>query len=634
MILKPVLKSRFNLYFSSLLAIFIIILMAYFSTIYIEKNIESKILEISTNDVFEITNNTANEIKKIVLDNKEDLDLLLNEQKINKNEKSLFNLLDKKVALLKTNNIKYAYILYVDKNEIFRFISDAARGEEKAEINQKFDIDSKYWIEAYKTKSPKVIRHDYLNELSLTYLKPIEIEDITLILSIDFSVKKIDEISTTISQVKLFLQLFWVLILILLVILIYQTFKFYKTKKISYIDRLTGIYSRNYLQDNEMFINLNDYIVCAIDVDYFKKVNDTYGHVVGDDILVQISNRIKNEIREKKDIFVRYGGEEFCLLIKKEKRFDPLELVEKIHNAIKNREFIISNSERIPLSVSIGVNLNPKRQRNFISAFKLADMALYNAKNKGRNSIEIYKEDHKDKDFLTINDIKDAIEDKRVVVYYQEIINEDENDKKRYYEALIRIIKDGQIYSPGKFLPTIKDTFISTKLTKELLSIIQTKIVNSQENIQISINLTQQDLQNEPILNILKEFAKTSNIASKIALEIVETDEIISYEEITKTIMELKKLSYKIYIDDFGSGYSNFIYLSKINADAIKIDGSIISTINNDELSYLVAKNIMNFAKEADIDVIAEYVSSKEIYETVKSLGIKKFQGYYFSEPI
>lgn len=300
MILKPVLKSRFNLYFSSLLAIFIIILMAYFSTIYIEKNIESKILEISTNDVFEITNNTANEIKKIVLDNKEDLDLLLNEQKINKNEKSLFNLLDKKVALLKTNNIKYAYILYVDKNEIFRFISDAARGEEKAEINQKFDIDSKYWIEAYYTKKSKVIKHDYINELSLTYLKPIEIENITLILSIDFSVKKIDEISSTISQVKLFLQLFWVLISILLVILMYQTFKFYKTKKISYIDRLTGIYSRNYLQDNEMFINLNDYIVCAIDVDYFKKVNDTYGHVVGDDILVQISNRIKNEIREKK----------------------------------------------------------------------------------------------------------------------------------------------------------------------------------------------------------------------------------------------------------------------------------------------------------------------------------------------
>ena len=93
-------------------------------------------------------------------------------------------------------------------------------------------------------------------------------------------------------------------------------------------------------------------------------------------------------------------------------------------------------------------------------------------------------------------------------------------------------------------------------------------------------------------------------------------------------------MGYKIYIDDFGSGYSNFIYLAKIKADAIKIDGSIISTINSDKLSYLVAKNIVNFAKEAQIEVIAEHVSTKEIYDTVKALGINKFQGFYFSKPI
>ena len=126
----------------------------------------------------------------------------------------------------------------------------------------------------------------------------------------------------------------------------------------------------------------------------------------------------------------------------------------------------------------------------------------------------------------------------------------------------------------------------------------------------------------------------SKNITSKIALEIVETEEIINYENTTKTIIELKELGYKIYIDDFGSGYSNFIYLAKIKADAIKIDGSIISTINSDKLSYLVAKNIVNFAKEAQIEVIAEHVSTKEIYDTVKALGINKFQGFYFSKPI
>ncbi len=629
MILKPVLKNRFYLYFSFLVAIFIIILMSYFSTLYIEKNVESKILEISTNDVFEITNNTSKEIKDILKNKQIHIDLISNQND------NLFKRLDEKISLLKTKNIKYAYILYVDENNIFRFLADASKGKEKAKINQKFDIDSQEWIDAYKNKKPTVIKHDFLDELSITYLKPIELQNNTLLLAIDFSIKKIDEISSTIYQIKVFLLSFWILISCLLVVLIYQTFKFYKAKKISYIDRLTGIYSRNYLQDNEMFLTLKDYIICAIDVDYFKKVNDTYGHTVGDDLLIQITKTIENEIRSKKDIFIRYGGEEFCLLIKKDHKTDnyPLELIEKIHQKFRDKKFNISRNEQIPITISIGINTTPKKQRNFISAFKLADIALYNAKNKGRNCIEIYRENRDDSHFLTIDDIKDAISNQRVVAYYQEIIDENELGGKRHFEALVRIIKDGQIYLPEKFLPTIKDTFISTKLTKELLQIIYNKLRSTNELLQISVNITQQDLTNETIINILKSYAKEENIASKIALEIVETDEILCYENITQTIMNLKNLGYKIYIDDFGSGYSNFIYLAKINADAIKIDGSIISTINSDELSYLVAKNIMNFAKEANIDVIAEYVSTKEIYDTVKSLGIHKFQGFYFSKP-
>lgn len=629
MILKPILKNRFYLYFSFLLTVFIIIVVSYFSTLYIEKNIESKILKVSTNDVFEIINNTSKDIKELLKDKKINSTFLENEND------DLFKLLDKKVSLLKTKNIKYAYILYIDKNNIFRFLADASKGEEKAEVNQKFDIDSKEWINAYKTKEPTVIKHNFLDELSITYLKPIEVEGNTLILAIDFSIKKINEISATIYQIKLFLVSFWILISFLLVVLIYQTFKFYKTKKISYIDRLTGIYSRNYLQDYEMFLNLKNYIICAIDVDYFKKVNDTYGHTVGDNLLIQITKTIKNQIRTDKDIFIRYGGEEFCLLIKKDHKTDnyPLELIEKIHQEFKDKKFNITKNEQIPITVSIGINISPKKQRNFISAFKLADIALYNAKNNGRNCIEIYSENRDDSHFLTIHDIKDAISNKRVVAYYQEIIDENELGGKRHFEALVRIVKDGQIYLPEKFLPTIKDTFISTKLTKELLEIIFNKLKNTSELLHISVNLTQQDLTNETIINILNSYAKEENIASKIALEIVETDEILCYENITQTIMNLKKLGYKIYIDDFGSGYSNFIYLAKINADAIKIDGSIISTINSDELSYLVAKNIMNFANEANIDVIAEYVSTKEIYDTVKSLGIHKFQGFYFSKP-
>lgn len=635
MIFKPILKNRFYLYFSFLLATLVIICISYFSTIYIEKNVKNKILEISTNDVFEIIDNTSKEIQDIILENKNEFYLFTKEDNYNK-EHQLFKLLDKRVLTLKTKNIKYAYLLYVDENNYFRFIADASKDDEKAKLNEKFNIDSQTWIDVYNSKKPALIKHDFSDELFLTYLNPIVIEDKTLIFVIDFSIKKIDEISSTFFLIKIFLLSLWILILFLFIILLYQTFKFYMAKKVSYMDRLTGIYSRNYLQDYEMFLDLKKYVLCAIDVDYFKKVNDTYGHVVGDNILIQITNTIKSQIVNNKDIFIRYGGEEFCLLIKKDSTNDEYEidLIRKIHDAFKNKQFKISENEEIPITISIGVNLLPHNQRNFVSAFKLADIALYNAKNNGRNCIEIFQDIKKDAQFLTISEIEEAIENNMLVCYYQEIINESKNSQTKHYEALLRIIKNDQIYLPEKFIDTIKDTFIATKITKELLKIIYNKLENSNLDLLISVNLTPQDLQNQSIINILKSYSKQENIASRIALEIVETDEIINYEDTTKTIIELKNLGYKIYIDDFGSGYSNFIYLAKIKADAIKIDGSIISTINSDKLSYLVAKNIVNFAKEAEIDIIAEHVSTKEIYDTVKALGINKFQGFYFSMPV
>lgn len=636
MIFKPVLKNRFYLYFSFLFTILIMICISYFSTLYIEKNVKTKILEISTNDIFEIINNTSQEIKEILVNNKKDFNLLVNNDIHNK-ENQFFKLLDKKVETLITKNIKYAYLLYIDKNNFFRFIADASKGEEKAKLNEKFDIDSQTWLDAYTSQTPALIKHEFSDELFITYLKPIVIEDKTVIFAIDFSIKKIDEISSTIFLIKIFLLSLWVLVLSLFLILLYQTFRFYTAKKTFYIDRLTGVYSRNYLQDYEMFLDLKDYILCAIDVDYFKKVNDTYGHIVGDNILIQITKTIKNEIRNNKDIFIRYGGEEFCLLIKKDNSNNDefaINVIKRIHNAFKNKQFIISDKEEISITISIGVNLLPHNQRDFISAFKLADIALYNAKNNGRNSIEIYQERKEDEQFLTIDEIEEAIQKNMIICHYQEIINENKDSQTKHYEALLRVIKNNQIYLPEKFMTTIKDTFIATKLTKELLKIIYNKLENCDLDLLISVNLTPQDLQNQSIITILKSYSKQKNITSKIALEIVETEEIINYESTTKTIIELKELGYKIYIDDFGSGYSNFIYLAKIKADAIKIDGSIISTINSDKLSYLVAKNIVNFAKEAQIEVIAEHVSTKEIYDTVKALGINKFQGFYFSKPI
>jgi len=264
----------------------------------------------------------------------------------------------------------------------------------------------------------------------------------------------------------------------------------------------------------------------------------------------------------------------------------------------------------------------------------LADLALYNAKNKGRNNIEIYDErENKYNDLsLSINEIKDAIDKKQVICYYQKILNT-ENQEISHYEALLRIIdKNGNIILPEKILPIIKGTFILRNITKAVLKICY-KELEKNRDIKINVNLNPKDIIDDSILQILKKFALEDNISNRLGLEIVESENLINSKEAKDNLLMLKDLGYKLFIDDFGSGYSNFIYLTEIKADYIKIDGSIISKILDDKISFLLVKSIIEFAKEAEIKVIAEYVSNKEIYELVKLLGVDYVQGYYFSIP-
>jgi diguanylate cyclase (GGDEF)-like protein len=420
-----------------------------------------------------------------------------------------------------------------------------------------------------------------------------------------------------------------------MLILITQTIKYTMVKKSVYIDKLTEVYNRNYLQESENLINYSNYIMAALDIDHFKKINDSYGHIVGDKILKQLAQTINETIRKNDDIVIRYGGEEFLILIrtKRENHAKALNSLDRIFQNIQNKKFFISDSESIKVTVSIGVNLNPQDSRTFSEAFKLADISLYNAKNKGRNQIEIYSNEHTKASLLSINEIKHAIDEKRVVCFYQKIINT-QTGEDSHYEALLRIkTAKNEIITPDKILPAIKSTFIARNITIEVMDIVYKKLVEN-KNIKINVNLNPMDILDNSIINILKNYAVANNtICERMGIELIETEEIANYEHAKKNLLMLKNLGYKIFIDDFGSGYSNFIYLTEIKTDYLKIDGNIIKKILNDPTSYLVVKSIVNFAKEANIKIVAEYVCNEEIYEKIKELEIDYSQGYLFSIP-
>lgn len=618
---KPIYLISITLIISTLLTVL------FFGTVHVEKEFSNKMIDISTSDIISISDNSAKSIS-LLLENSDDFakDIISNNK--------LKSDIEKNLKVLLTKNIKYTYIIYKDENENFKSLVNTSNIN-KTLAMQEFDIKNPTWLELYNTKKPHLIKQLFQNELTISYLIPIiKHNEVQLVMVVDFAVEKVKEINNMIDFVKNSILLIITIVLVFLLVFIIQTVKYFLIKKKAFIDKLTGVYNRNYLQESKNFINLSEYIIAAVDIDYFKKINDSYGHDNGDLILKQVAQTIIKSIRKKDDIVIRYGGEEFLILArtKRNDKLMALNVLQRILTVIRDEKFLLNTNEILNVTVSIGVNLLPEESRTFSEAFKLADIALYTAKTKGRNQLEIYTNKNHTNDYLTINEIKEAIDENRVFCHYQSILDST-TQKIKYYEALLRIkTKDNKIIYPDKILPIVQGTFICRNLTKQVLKNCYKKL-NEFKSIKLTVNLTPNDITSDNILNLLKTFAKDSDISNRLALEIVETEEINNYEQIKEHLLELKDLGYKIIIDDFGSGYSNFIYLTEIKTDFIKIDGRIINKILDDYTSYLVVKNIVNFAKEANIKIVAEFVSSKELYDKVKELKIDFVQGFLFSKP-
>ncbi|MCD4757289.1 MAG: GGDEF domain-containing protein [Arcobacteraceae bacterium] len=351
-----------------------------------EKNIEKDMFTIATTDVLHITQNKADHITKI---------LRYSDDYINdiKKDTQLQKRLEMQLKNLITPNIKYAYLLYKDRKNTFRFLVDGS--EEKAMIDQKLDITSDKWFELYETKLPVIIKHTYLQKLSLSYLVPVLYkEEVKLVLVIDFSIDKLQKINEIIIMMKSGLFFILGIVFLLFIVFLIQFIRYKRMKQQSFTDRLTNVYNRNYLHEIEDTVNLDEYMIAALDIDYFKNVNDTYGHDVGDIILREVGNILLHTIRVEEDIVVRYGGEEFVIFIKNksENSDTSLSVIQRVFSNIKEHKMFINEEDYIYITVSIGVNKTPSSSKNFLEAFKLADIALYEAKESGRDTIKIYGE--------------------------------------------------------------------------------------------------------------------------------------------------------------------------------------------------------------------------------------------------
>jgi len=394
-----------------------------------------------------------------------------------------------------------------------------------------------------------------------------------------------------------------------------------------YTDELTGLPNRKKLLEDLQ--DCKTPILILVDLDSFKNINDIYGEKFGNHVLQIISKRFKDFITTKECKIYRIGSDEFVLL--KDKHYNKDECVDFL-NFLHN-EFFGTYIQIEDFDISLKINATMGLAYTKTNTLENADMALKKAKEK-KSAFVIYQEDDNiNKEYeaymFWTKVIHESLEKNGVIPYFQPIFDKDKNIIK--YESLMRISYNSNLYSPFCFLDISKKTKLYNALEETMLQKCFNEIVKSKINVTVNVSI--EDILDERFLNFLKQNFEKKDIAKYLTFELLESENIDDYKMVIDFIEFVKSYGSQIAIDDFGSGYSNFVYLTQLHPDYIKIDGTLIKEIDKDENSKIIVQTINDFAHLLGIKTVAEYVHSESVFEEVKKLGIDYFQGFYLGEP-
>jgi len=401
-----------------------------------------------------------------------------------------------------------------------------------------------------------------------------------------------------------------------------QLFKRYFT---DHLTNLPNMYQlRKDLQNND------DAGLILLKIDNFQAINSFYGFVVGDYVLEFVGNYLK-EILSDHTVY-RLSGAEYAVTTQSRLGFYQLKkYLFECYEKIKSCEVVYQDTR-----IYVDFTLASSSHRDNTNIFSKVSMALVYAKQKGV-PFWIYEDklnlEHEYERNLKLSHIvRNAVESSRIVPYYQAILD-NKSGKIVKYECLARLIDEHEkILSPLLFIPIAKKLKIYNEVTKIIID--KSFAIFSKNDYEFSINLAIEDIMSSEIFNFIIEKLKNNReVAQRVTFELLESEMISDFKKVNRFIGEVSRYGAKIAIDDFGSGYSNFSYLTQINTDYIKIDGSLIENIDVDEASFIVVDTIVQFAKRLGIKTVAEYVYSSIIMDKVKELGIDYSQGFYIDEP-
>lgn len=414
-------------------------------------------------------------------------------------------------------------------------------------------------------------------------------------------------------------------------------------------DTLTGLPNRNLLMERlELAIHRakrlenNHFAVLFLDLDRFKVINDSLGHLAGDKLLIAIAQKLQATFREI-DLVARLGGDEFVVL---------LEDVNDIQEAIHATERIFTEFQtptvieerEVYTNASIGVVLATKDYDLASDLLRDADIAMYRAKTNGKARYEIFNaEMHKQalKRMHLENDLRRAIDCQEFVLHYQPIVALDTGYLVGF-EALMRWQHPTQgLRYPGEFITVAEELGLITSLSYWALRTACQQLVTWQTAfpdlpvLKMSVNLSSQDLRRSDLVEEVDRILTQTHLeATCLTLEITESMLIEDIESTIAMLTQLKEKGIQISIDDFGTGYSSLNYLHRLPINNLKVDRSFVNQMEESKKNHRIVETIATLSQQLELDAIAEGIETLQQLEWLQQIGYKFGQGYLFSKPL
>lgn len=428
--------------------------------------------------------------------------------------------------------------------------------------------------------------------------------------------------------------------------------------RMAYYDILTNLPNRVLFKDRLMqAIALAErhnrlLAILFLDLDNFKRINDTFGHYMGDQLLKSIAERLKNCMRkcdsltrqnpcDMIDTIARLGGDEFTMILSEIRSVeDAAKVAQRIFDAL-TQQFTL-NTYELFVGASIGIAIFPHDGRDFDTLLKNADAAMYHAKAEGRNNYQYYRQSMNATalDRLTLeNQMRKALDRNEFTLYYQPQVDV-KTGSVIGLEALIRWMSPEKgMISPGEFIPIAEETGLILPLSDWVLQTACTQSRALQKagflNIPVSVNISSQQFQQKNFPGTVKHILEETGVRPKdMILEITESTIMQNTDTVFTTLYELAKIGLRLTIDDFGTGYSSLSYLKRFPLHAIKIDRSFIKEISTSPDDAAITRAIISMAHSLKIKVVAEGVETRHQLAFLCEQGCDEVQGFLFSRPV